>query len=481
MIGNSRPVRKKYGFPLDILKSGNAEKPDADSNRTADNIERVLYGYVHADVAVTEITEGASYTRYRLGEISQNAKSRITLSLAGIERDLGVRNVRFACDESGAMLELPNRRHNVVTVRDVLESREYEHDRDADAFAIGKDVNGAAVMCGLGKNRHFLIAGAAGSGKSSLLHSLVISLLYRLSPTDLGLYLAGGEFSVYSGIPHLKGSVIADAESFVKTLGELCAESERRLGIFDERSCGGLAEYNAIPEVRMNRAEKLPRAVLIADEYSDIATASPALRHEAEELIVRLASCECDTGIHVVLATGRPSPDVLSSALRAALPTHIALKTATAFDSRNIIGAGGAEKLGGRGELIITDSDGTSVRVQGAYADRADVHAAVDCIKNAQRPSAEVNAVGSDEGHNAATDQSQTAAAQYMCDPDFAKAVEHVMKSRKVSVADIAKQVSVSTEKAADMIDAMIDLGYVSCEVRITPLKYRAEFGEKNK
>ena len=383
-LGEGAPVvikkaRKRVTIPIDLLES-TSEKPSAvDVDATRDKIEK-KFATFGINVEMDEVNVGPTVTQYTLRPPVGVKLSRITglgneLSLA-----LAAHPLRMEAPIPGKSLvgiEIPNQAAAKVKLKDIILSPAFKSRSSNLAVCLGKDVSGKAWVADLAKMPHLLIAGSTGSGKSVAINSLLIGLVYQNSPDDLKLVLVDPkkvELSMYNDIPYLLTPVITDVKKTVNALKWVVGEMERRYVLLSNRGKRNIEAYNAA-----NKNETIPHIVFIIDELADLMAVAA---HEVEAAIVRLAQMARAVGIHLVLATQRPSVNVITGLIKANIPSRMAFAVPSQIDSRTILDASGAEKLLGRGDMLFTASDANKPkRLQGAFLEDAEIERVVTFLK----------------------------------------------------------------------------------------------------
>ena len=335
-------------------------------------------GKFGAEVRLLRTTTGPSIVRYELLLENTVKFSKITGMADDIALALGVRKVRIAAlpgQESVIGVEAPNPEPVTVSLTAILESKGFQRRKDRTAFALGKDVSGKTVICSLAKLPHVLIAGTTGSGKSVCLNCLILSLI-RSTPEQIRLILIDPkmvELASYGGLPHLMVPVVTDPKQASAALQSAVEEMMRRYQLFAEHGVKSLDEYN-----RLRQSEPCPRLIVVIDELSDLMIAAAK---KVEEAIVRIAQMGRAAGVHLVIATQRPSADVITGLIKSNIPSRIAFAVPSNVDSRIILDASGAEDLIGRGDMLYVPAGEAPVRVQGCYVSREEIAQIVAAVK----------------------------------------------------------------------------------------------------
>jgi len=458
----------------------------ADLEEMSRLVESILQDF-NVIVEVVGVLPGPVITRFELQPAAGVKVSRISSLSKDLARALSVTSVRIVeviPGKSVIGLEIPNREREMVTLRELLASRNFEKSKSVLTLAMGKDISGAPVVADLGKMPHALVAGTTGSGKSVAINTMILSLLYRATPEQVRMIMIDPkmlELSVYEGIPHLLTPVVTDMKEASNALRWAVAEMERRYKLMSKMGVRNLAGFNQMIEdaevngetIRdpmfqlVNPLEEgeefpilttLPSIVIVIDELADMMM---IVGKKVEELIARLAQKARAAGIHLILATQRPSVDVLTGLIKANVPTRISFQVSSRIDSRTILDQGGAETLLGNGDMLFLPS-GTSIpiRAHGAFVDDHEVHRVVEFLKQTapanyleeitRESSESSDGLGSSFGEDAETDAL------------YDQAVEFVTESRKASISSVQRRFKVGYNRAARMIEDMEAAGVVS-------------------
>lgn len=377
--GESPKSREKLRIPLELLKAGKpANLPDAaELRKKARSLSDTLRTYSIDVVPSGTPVAGPSVTRYEFRLQPGTKLKKLTNLADDIALSLGVGGVRIAPvpgKSSVIGIEAQNAKASVVALRDVLESRDFTYSPPS-AFALGKDINGETVTADLDALPHVLIAGTTGSGKSVFLNSLIVSLLYKASPEELRLLLIDPkqvELTPYNGIPHLTQPVVTSSAQAVAALEQAAIGMDTRYKTFQNSGVKELSDYNR------KAKSPLPRMVIVIDELSDLMMTSGK---DIEESIVRIAQMGRAAGIHLVIATQRPSANVITGLMKANIPSRIAFAVASSLESRIILDANGAEKLTGHGDMLYAPVGGERKRVQGCYVSPEEIEKVVTFLK----------------------------------------------------------------------------------------------------
>ncbi|MDD1620316.1 MAG: DNA translocase FtsK 4TM domain-containing protein [Methylococcaceae bacterium] len=447
-------------------------------------VEDVLQDYGIA-VEVEAVLPGPVITRFELRLAAGVKVSRISGLAKDLARGLSVTSVRIVEIIEGKSvigLEIPNQEREMVSLRDLLVSDEFERAKSKLSIAMGKDISGVPVVADLGKMPHALVAGTTGSGKSVAINTMILSLLYKSKPEDVRLIMIDPkmlELSVYEGIPHLLTPVVTDMKDAQNALRWAVAEMERRYKLMSKVGVRNLAGYNhAVKEAEAAgkpirdplfnpqtpvaledypMLTTLPSIVIVIDELADMMM---VVGKKVEELIARLAQKARAAGIHLVLATQRPSVDVLTGLIKANVPTRISFQVSSRIDSRTIIDQGGAEALLGNGDMLFLPS-GTSIplRAHGAFVDDHEVHRVVEFLKKTGPTDYldEITQERTDSGDVAGLESDESES-----DALYDEAVAFVTDSRKASISSVQRRFKIGYNRAARIIEDMENAGVVS-------------------
>ncbi|HBK33419.1 TPA: hypothetical protein DEP34_00390 [Candidatus Uhrbacteria bacterium] len=448
----SSKKHKHITIPLELLHHSNTKPNSGDVERNKEIIQKTLYQF-GIDVEMGDTSTGPTVTQYTLRP-SQGVKlSRIVALQNDLALALAAHPIRIEAPipkKSLVGIEVPNQRVATVTLREVLESDAFRRRKGNLSFPLGKDVSGQTPVVELDKMPHLLVAGATGSGKSVCINTIIISLLYQNSPEDLRIILVDPkrvEMTAYEGVPHLLVPPIMKVEDTVNALKWTVREMERRLDTLSKFGARDINSYNA-------RAEKqMPKIVLAIDELADLMTSSG---REVEAAIVRIAQMARAVGIHLILATQRPSVDVITGLIKANIPARIAFAVASQTDSRTILDMSGAEKLLGRGDMLFTCAELSKPRrIQGAFVSEGEVESVVQHLKVKAPP----------DYNYAITEQSRSASIfgdhQEESDPLAEEAIQLILESGKASTSYLQRRLRIGYARAARLIDILEDMGVV--------------------
>ena len=468
---------RKYSFPpFKLLKEGEAghnAETDRELKETAFRLQETLRTF-GVNVTITDISQGPSITRYEL-QPEQGVKVSKIVNLANdIKLSLAAVDIRIEAPIPGKPaigIEVPNKHPSVVSLRDILETQEFRGAKSKLAFGVGKDLGGKTVVTDISKMPHLLIAGATGSGKSVCINTIIMSIL--AAPNEVQLIMIDPkvvELSVYNGIPHLMIPVVTDVRKASAALNWAVAEMERRYKLFAAAGTRDLNGYNAMVRAKGDEAgenEKvLPRLVVIVDELADLMMVA---KNEVESSICRLAQLARAAGIHLIIATQRPSVDVITGLIKANMPSRIAFAVTSQVDSRTILDMAGAEKLIGKGDMLFYPQNYQKpARIQGAFVSDDDVQKVVSYIKeNNAADSSSMAAIESEIDGIASSDgsgQNADLKGDSIYDEYFAEAGRFIIDKNKASIGMLQRVFKIGFNRAARIMDQLAEAGVVSEE-----------------
>ena len=459
--------------PITLLEENHADnctEVGAELRNNSRRLAEALRSF-GVDAAAGDVVHGPSVTRYEF-TLEQGVKlSKITNLSDDIALALGASGVRVAPVPnkiSVVGIEVPNRTVTAVRIRDVIESREFTRHPSSVAFAVGKDIGGNNIVGNIAKLPHVLIAGTTGSGKSVCTNSLIVSILYKSTPDEVRFIMVDPkmvELAPYNGIPHLLIPVVTDPKKAAGALQWAVFEMMKRYKMFSEKGVKDLAGYNALAEVDED-VKKLPTVVVVIDELADLMLVAAK---EVEESICRVAQMGRAAGMHLVVATQRPSADVITGLMKANIPSRIAFAVASSMESRIILDTPGAEKLVGKGDMLYAPlGDSKPTRVQGCFITPEEIERVVAFVKDAageahydqdviEKIQQAVDAK-SDKGKAAPTDG---AADGGDGDELLPAAVEVVLETGQASVSMLQRRLKLGYSRAARLVDQMEERGYV--------------------
>ncbi len=459
-----------YVFPpltlLDEPKISSG-KIGEDNAVTAEHLVNTLRSF-GVETRIVDISRGPTVTRYELQPCAGVKISKITALADDIALNLAAGNVRIEApipNKAAVGIEVPNKEKNAVCIREILESPEFVSAKSKLTVALGKDISGNIITADVSKMPHGLIAGATGSGKSVCTNSIIISLLYKNTPDELKLLLIDPktvEFEPYNGIPHLLVPVVTDPRKAAGALGWAVTEMEKRYKMLSDRKVRNIEEYNEfVEELGDEEIEKMPYIVIMIDEFADLMqTASK----EVEDYIARIAAKARAAGMHLILATQRPSVDVITGVIKANIPTRIALTTSSQIDSRTILDNAGAEKLLGRGDMLFSPV-GTNKpkRVQGCFVSNDEIKDVVNFIKGDHSAKYDEDIMFEIERQAAIEKKQKTGLSEDgpSDDPMIKEAIKVVVENGQASTSLLQRKLKLGYARAARIIDEMEERGVV--------------------
>lgn len=462
-VGES--VKKDYLFPtMDLLnvnsklKLKNEDKKDLIEN--ANKLEETLSNF-GVEAKVVQVTKGPSVTRFELQPSPGVKVSKIVNLQDDIALGLAANGVRMEAPIPGKAaigIEVPNKKQSPVFLREVLDSKEFTSTNKNLAFALGKDITGKCIVGDLSKMPHMLIAGATGSGKSVCINSLIISLLYKYSPEQVKLLMVDPkvvELSVYNGIPHLLIPVVTDPKKAAGALNWAVNEMNKRYNLFSQMKVKNIGSYNNLFE-KGEIQEKLPYIVIIVDELADLMMACP---NDVEDYICRLAQMARAAGMHLIIATQRPSVDVITGVIKANIPSRVSFAVSSGTDSRTILDQVGAEKLLGRGDMLYYPiGENKPVRVQGAFISEEEVENVVEFIKQADEDMDYSEDILNHINNEVSSEAVTTSAGDELLE----EAMKIVIEYQQASTSFIQRKLRVGFNRASRIMDELEERGIIS-------------------
>lgn len=478
------PQIERIPVPVELLNKIEFKEDDEETFASIDfNAKRLIetLSSFGVGVKVLNVCKGPSVTRYELQPNPGVKVSKIINLADDIALNLAAMGVRIEAPIPGKAavgIEIPNKSVEPVFLRDVIESEQFQSHSSKLAFAVGKDIAGNIVISDIGSMPHLLIAGATGSGKSVCINTLIISLLYKASPSEVKLLMVDPkvvELGIYNGIPHLLIPVVTDPKKAAGALSWAVVEMTNRYRLFAESNVRDLKGYNAAVKEK-GTGEMLPQIVIIIDELADLMMVAP---NDVEDCICRLAQMARAAGMHLVIATQRPSVDVITGVIKANIPSRISFAVSSQIDSRTILDMAGAEKLLGRGDMLFYPlGQPKPVRVQGGFISDKEVENIVTHIK--QKQIAEYN----QEIIQKLDSQNDTQKVDTSCDDELLpQAIEMVIDMGQASASLIQRKFKVGYSRAARILDQMETWGVVSGSDGSKPrqiLVTRSEWEELN-
>lgn len=467
-----KPVKTDYKFPpISILgkdpKAGTTQSK-AQMLATAQKLEDTLKSF-GVDAKVMQINQGPTVTRYEVSPSHGVKVSKIVNLADDIALNLAASGIRIEAPIPGKAavgIEVPNKEQQSVYLRTVLESEQFKKFPSKLAFALGQDIAGNAVVTDIAKMPHLLIAGATGSGKSVCINTLITSIIYKAKPDEVKLILVDPkvvELSVYNGIPHLMIPVVTDPKKAAGALNWAVREMLARYNSFAEHSVRDIKGFNAM-KAEKGESDFMPQIVIIIDELADLMMASPK---EVEDSICRLAQMARAAGIHLIIATQRPSVDVITGVIKANIPSRLAFAVSSGIDSRTILDMNGAEKLLGKGDMLFYPTGMSKpVRIQGAFVTDKEVENIVDFLKK-ESSGTDYNETVMEEISSAV----KTGGGAGEHDEYFDNAADLVVNKEKASVSMLQRQFRIGYNRAARLMEELEDAGIVGPEDGSKPRK----------
>lgn len=461
-----------YAFPpMQLLRSSVASNVDSREETLVNKnrLEAALKSF-GISAKVVGVIKGPTVTRYDI-ELDSGVKlARITNLAGDLALSLGVINVRIAPIPnkiSTVGIEVPNRIVSTVYLRDIIDTPQFSTAKSKLSFALGKDISGEAIIGNIAKLPHMLIAGTTGSGKSVCMNSLILSLLYKAKPDEVKLIMIDPkmvELGVYNGIPHLYVPVVTDPKKAAGALQWSVVEMLKRYRLFSEIGVRDIENYNK--QCRANNEQTLPQVVIVIDELADLMLVASK---DVEESICRVAQMGRAAGMHLIIATQRPSADVITGLMKANIPSRIAFAVSSAMESRIILDQGGAEKLVGMGDMLYSPvGSGKPMRIQGAFVSDEEREEVIQFIKEGAGDS-QLNNEIEEFMNKAAEDKNSHDSAKAAkedksvggYDEMLPQAVEVVLETRSCSVSMLQRRVKLGYSRAARIVDQMEELGIV--------------------
>ena len=473
-------VEKPYEFPpVELLHRGKSTSSTSQKELrdTAVKLQQTLSNF-GVRVTVSDVSCGPAVTRYEIQPEQGVKVSRIVSLADDIKLNLAAADIRIEAPIPGKAavgIEVPNKETSGVTLRELIESKPFEESKSPIAFGVGKDIAGQVVVADIAKMPHVLIAGATGSGKSVCINTIIMSILYRAKPSEVKLIMIDPkvvELSVYNGIPHLMIPVVTDSKKAAGALNWAVAEMDDRYKKFAQAGVRDLKGYNAkVEQLKDIEAEdkpaKLPQLVIIIDELADLMMIA---KNEVEDAIVRLAQLARAAGIHLVIATQRPSVDVITGLIKANVPSRIAFAVSSGVDSRTILDMVGAEKLLGKGDMLFSPAGYPKpARIQGAFVSDDEVSAVVEFLKANCGESGGYHDDVARKIDNPAFAESQAFGNDY--DDYFAEAGRYLIEKGKGSVSILQRVYRIGFNRAARIMDQLEEAGVMGPEEGTKPRK----------
>ena len=475
------PEQKKYEFPpLNLLKRGNrgaAGDSDLHVRETAMKLQSTLNSF-GVNATVTNVSCGPTVTRYELQPEQGVKVSKIVGLSDDIKLNLAAADIRIEAPIPGKAavgIEVPNTTNSAVMLRDLLESKEFQEFPSELAFAVGKDIGGKTVVADIGKMPHLLIAGATGSGKSVCINTLIMSIIYKATPEEVKLIMIDPkvvELSVYNGIPHLFIPVVTEPKKAAGALNWAVAEMTDRYNKFAEYNVRDLKGYNdkvaKLDDIEdENKPKRLPKIVIIVDELADLMMVAPG---EVEDAICRLAQLARAAGIHLIIATQRPSVNVITGLIKANMPSRIAFAVSSGVDSRTILDMVGAEKLLGKGDMLYYPQGYQKpARLQGSFVSDKEVSQVVEFLTEHHQTDTAYDQKITDMMNSGAA--ASSSGGNDDVDAYFVDAGKFIIDKDKASIGMLQRMFKIGFNRAARIMDQLSDAGVVGPEEGTKPRK----------
>lgn len=475
------PPSQPYHIPpLDFLQPGVSRANDPAAKQEQSEKSGILVDTLNSfgvTVRIVGVFRGPTVTRYEIQPAAGIKVAKITGLADDIALSLAAQGVRIEAPIPGKPaigIEVPNTHKDTVSLREILESDSFKNARSKLAFAVGRDIAGNAIVGDIAKLPHMIIAGTTGSGKSVCTNSIIMSLLYHATPDEVKLILIDPkivEFTVYEGIPHLLIPVVTDPKKAAGSLNWAVQEMQRRYNLFAENSVRDLSDYNALASQPDNQLEKMPQIVIIIDELADLMMTTSK---EVEDSICRLAQKARAAGMHLIIATQRPTTDIITGLIKANIPSRIALTVSNQIDSRTILDTGGAEKLLGHGDMLFMPNGKIKpVRVQGCFTSTKEIEKCVEFIKAQSQSEYNSDIIDQVEKSIPITKAEQkemkaAAAASSNAEPSpgsdediLERAIEIVVEAGQASTSSLQRRLKLGYARAARMMDELEQMGVI--------------------
>ena len=457
-----------YEFPpVQLLSEGEKKGVKGGKKAVADTaakLQKTLYSF-GVSAKVENVSVGPAITRYELKPAEGVRVSKIANLADDIALNLAAETIRIEAPIPGKQavgIEVPNKENEIVHLRDIIDCDEFKNHKSKLAFALGKDVAGQAVVTDIAKMPHVLIAGATGSGKSVCINTLIASIIYKAKPSEVKLVMVDPkvvELSVYNGIPHLLIPVVTDPKKAAGALAWAVQEMVNRYSLFASKNVRDIKGYNEALDEE-GEGQKLPQIVIIIDELSDLMMVSPK---DVEDSICRLAQMARAAGMHLVIATQRPSVDVITGIIKANVPSRISFAVSSQVDSRTILDMAGAEKLLGKGDMLFYPSGAPKpVRIQGAFISDKEVEKVVDFIKNNGEATYNDEIIKQIENANSTDKELDESDENDNTDELLMDAIDVVVETGQASTSFIQRRFKVGYARAGRIIDQMEERGIIS-------------------
>lgn len=458
---------ENYEFPpIDLMQVGENRNTTEKQTlaETANRLNKTLYSF-GVSAKVEKVSVGPAITRYELKPAEGVRVSKIANLADDIALNLAAESIRIEAPIPGKQavgIEVPNKEKQVVHLRDIIDTDKFKNEKSKLAFALGKDVSGEEIVTDIAKMPHVLIAGSTGSGKSVCINTLITSILYKAKPSEVKLVMVDPkvvELSVYNGIPHLLIPVVTDPKKAAGALAWAVQEMVNRYKLFADKSVRDIKGYNEALE-KEGGGEKLPQIVIIIDELADLMMVAAK---DVEDAICRLAQMARAAGMHLVIATQRPSVDVITGIIKANVPSRIAFAVSSQVDSRTILDSVGAEKLLGKGDMLFCPIGSSKpTRIQGAFVSDKEVESIVEFLKSNFEPTYSDDILEKIEKANSTDKEIDEAAEEDDTDPFLMEAIDLVVETRQASTSFIQRRFKVGYARAGRIMDQMEQRGVIS-------------------
>lgn len=457
-----------YEFPPVQLLSAGEKKAIKGGKKavtdTAAKLQKTLYSF-GVSAKVENVSVGPAITRYELKPAEGVRVSKIANLADDIALNLAAESIRIEAPIPGKQavgIEIPNKENEIVHLRDIIDCPKFTEHKSKLAFALGKDVAGEEIVTDISKMPHVLIAGATGSGKSVCINTLIASIIYKAKPSEVKLVMVDPkvvELSVYNGIPHLLIPVVTDPKKAAGALSWAVQEMENRYSLFANKNVRDIKGYNEELDKEGSK-EKLPQIVIIIDELADLMMVSSK---DVEDSICRLAQKARAAGMHLVIATQRPSVDVITGIIKANIPSRISFAVSSQVDSRTILDMAGAEKLLGKGDMLFYPAGATKpTRVQGAFISDKEVEKVVDFVKANGEATYNDDILEQIERVNSTDKEIEEQQNDDSVDPLLMEAIDVVVETGQASTSFIQRRFKVGYARAGRIIDQMEERGIIS-------------------
>ncbi len=470
---------KPYVFPtLDLLTKGSTKYKglsDETLKETADKLQNILYNF-GVNVTVTDVSCGPTVTRYELQPELGVKVSRIVSLADDIKLNLAAEDIRIEAPIPGKAavgIEVPNKERIPVSLRELIASSQFRESRSKLSFAVGKDIAGTPVVTDIAQMPHLLIAGATGAGKSVCINTLIISILYKAKPTEVQMIMIDPkvvELSIYNGIPHLLIDVVTDPKKASGALNWAVDEMTRRYKLFSEYNVRNIGEFNHKldkMDYDSEKPEKMTQIVIIVDELADLMMVAPG---EVEDAICRLAQLARAAGIHLVIATQRPSVNVITGLIKANMPSRIAFAVSSGIDSRTILDSYGAEKLLGKGDMLFAPQGMPKPsRLQGAFVSDEEISKVVNFLKDSNQ--AFISQDTRVEKQVSDSIMAKTLSGKDDRDALFTSAGKFIIEKDRASIGQLQRVFKIGFNRAARIMDQLCAEGVVGPEEGTKPRK----------